>query len=65
MLKNPIPRNGLFITPKSLDDVLVVINRMPKGQRAEAVLAVQMALNWAHAEVQEYLELADELGLTG
>ena len=64
-MQNPIPKNNLFVTPRSLDDVLAVINRMPKSGRAEAMLAVQMALNWAHEEVQEYLELADELGLTG
>ena len=50
---NPIPKNNLFMTPKTLDDVLVFINSMPKQQRAQAMMAVQFALNWAHDEVEE------------
>ena len=62
---NPIPKSDLFVTPQSLDEVLAFIQAMPAKEQAQAMTAVQFALNWAHAEVQEYLELADELGLTG
>lgn len=53
---NPIPRNGLFITPKSLDEVLAFIQSMPAKEQAQAMTAVQFALNWAHAEVAKVLD---------
>ena len=52
-VENPIPRSSFFVTPDSLEDVVAVIERIPQSQRAEAYLAVQMALNWAHQEVED------------
>ena len=52
-VENPIPRSSFFVTPSSLQDVVDVIERIPTAQRAEAYLAVQMALNWANQEVED------------
>ncbi len=53
---NPIPRNGLFVTPKSLDEVLAFIQSMPAKEQAQAMTTVTFALNWAHAEVEKVLD---------
>lgn len=50
---NPIPKNNLFVTPKSLDEVMAYINAMPAKEQASAITAVTFALNWAHAEVEQ------------
>ena len=52
-VENPIPRSGLFITPNSLEDVLHFIQAMPATEQAQAMTAVQFALNWAHKEVED------------
>ena len=55
-MKNPIPKNNLFVTPKSLDEVLAFIQAMPAKEQAQAMTAVQFALNWAHTATQAELE---------
>ena len=55
-MTNPIPRNNLFVTPESLDEVLVFIEGMPAKEQAQAMTAVTFALNWAHAEVEKVLD---------
>ena len=55
-MKNPIPKNNLFVTPKSLDEVLAFIEGMPAKEQAQAMTAVQFALNWAHSATQVELE---------
>ena len=50
---NPIPKSDLFVTPKSLEEVLAFIQAMPAKEQAQAMTAVQFALNWAHAEVED------------
>ena len=50
---NPIPKSNLFVTPKSLDEVMAFIQAMPAREQAQAMTAVQFALNWAHAEVEK------------
>jgi hypothetical protein len=52
-MQNPIPRNGLFITPKSLDEVMQFVMSMPPKEQAQAMTAVSFALNWAHEQVRE------------
>lgn len=52
VVQNPIPKSNLFVTPKSLDEVLAFIKAMPTKEQAQALTAVQFALNWAHAEVE-------------
>lgn len=49
---NPIPKNNLFVTPKSLEEVLAFIQAMPAKEQAQAMTAVQFALNWAHNAVE-------------
>ncbi len=52
-MQNPIPKNNLFVTPRSLDEVMQFIMAMPAQEQAQAMTAVSFALNWAHAQVQE------------
>ena len=52
-MQNPIPKNNLFVTPKSLDEVLAFIQSMPTKEQAQAMTAVMFALNWAHDQFQE------------
>ena len=52
-IENPIPHSKLFVTPKSLDEVMSFINSMPTKEQAQAHLAVQFALNWAHQAVED------------
>ena len=51
-MKNPIPKNNLFVTPKSLDEVIEFINGMPAKEQAQAMTAVMFTLNWAHDQVR-------------
>ena len=55
-MTNPIPKNNLFVTPKSLDEVLSFIQAMPTKEQAQAMTAVQFALNWAHVEAQKEID---------
>ncbi len=55
-MQNPIPKNNLFVTPKSLDEVMQFIMSMPANEQAQAMTAVSFALNWARAEVQKVLD---------
>ena len=55
-MQNPIPKSNLFATPEDLGAILAFISRMPKGQRVEAMMVVQMTLNWANKEVQKELD---------
>jgi hypothetical protein len=52
IVKNPIPKNNLFVTPQSLDEVMQFIMAMPERERAQAMTAVSFALNWAHNAVE-------------
>jgi hypothetical protein len=60
-MHNPIPKNNLFVTPKSLDEVLEFINSMPTNEQAQAMTAVMFTLNWAHDQFQE-LQLSTPQG---
>ncbi len=53
IVKNPIPNSNLFVTPNSLEEVLAFIKAMPAKEQAQAMTAVQFALNWAHKEVED------------
>jgi hypothetical protein len=49
MMTNPIPLNGMFVTPNSLADLAEMIDQIgtPEEQRM-AWLGASMALNLAH-----------------
>ncbi len=53
IVKNPIPNSNLFVTPNTLEEVLAFIKAMPAKEQAQAMTAVQFALNWAHKEVED------------
>ena len=38
-MRNPIPKSDLFVTPKSLDEVVAFINAMPAKEQAQAMTA--------------------------
>jgi hypothetical protein len=50
---NPIPKSNLFVTPNSLEEVIKFIQAMPAKEQAQAMTAVQFALNWAHDAVEK------------
>jgi hypothetical protein len=59
---NPIPKNGLFNTPESLDRLVSYVDSLPKDQRANAYVVVTMALNWANKEVEKMLANESAIG---
>lgn len=67
-MKNPIPYTGMFHTPDSHTDLMDWIGQHSGTERMIAMVAAHMALNLAHAKVEEMLlkqdlELADALGM--
>jgi hypothetical protein len=61
-MKNPIPKNKLFLTPESLDRLARYVDSLPKDQRANAYVGITMALNWANKEVEKMLAKDAVLG---
>lgn len=53
IVENPIPKNNLFVTPDTLDEVVKYIMAMPEVDRAQCMTAVAFALNWAHQQVED------------
>jgi hypothetical protein len=58
-LQNPIPRSGLFVT-QTLSEIQAMIEAMPKKQRADAYLIMQLTLNSCHQLVED--EVLDKMG---
>jgi len=52
IVKNPIPRSGLFAT-KTLADIQAMIETMPAKQKADAYLVMQLTLNSCHQIVED------------
>jgi hypothetical protein len=51
-LQNPIPRSRLFAT-QTLSDIQEMIESLPKKQRADAYLIMQLTLNACHQLVED------------
>jgi len=61
-IKNPIPKNNLFGTPATLEDLLKFCTSSDKKETAAMMFAATLALNWAHNQTQAELEkLTDRL----
>lgn len=54
-MNNPIPHTGIFHTPESHTELIDWICQMSGGERMAAMTAAHMALNLAHAKVEELL----------
>jgi hypothetical protein len=52
IVKNPIPRSGLFVT-KSLAEIQDYIETMPVEAKATAYLIMQFTLNSCHKIVED------------
>jgi len=52
IVKNPIPRSGLFAT-KSLGEIQAMIEVMPAKQKADMYLVMQLTLNACNQIVQD------------
>ena len=52
-MQNPFPKSNLFITPKSLNEIMDFIQAMPSKEQAQAMTAVMFTLNWAHDQFRE------------
>jgi hypothetical protein len=53
IVKNPIPRNGLFATPESPEAFAEYLQSMSAKERSLAFLVAQMAFNLAHKLVED------------
>ena len=50
-MKNPVPKNDMFVTPKTLAELMDIVDRGSNEERRAGVMAAQFALNWAHRQV--------------
>jgi len=50
-MKNPIPKNDMFVSPKTLGELLDLVDRGSPDERRAGLMAAQFALNWAHNQV--------------
>lgn len=57
-MTNPIPKNDMFVTPKSLHALLEIVDQGSPDERRAGLMAAQFALNWAHAQVAFQLQKA-------
>jgi hypothetical protein len=53
VVKNPIPKTGLFATPESLDQLMEYCQRFNGQERIIAITVATMALNLAHELVEK------------
>jgi hypothetical protein len=66
-ISNPIPKNNMFATPESMEQVLQLVESIPfdNGARSSAMTAVMMALNLASDAVDKAIaSSADVPGVT-
>ena len=50
-MKNPVPKNDMFVTPKTLAELLNIVDSGSPDERRAGLMAAQFALNWAHQQV--------------
>ena len=53
IVKNPIPKTGMFATPESLDQLMEYCQRFNGQERIIAITVATMALNLAHELVEK------------
>ena len=52
-IENPIPKTGLFATPKSFESLMQYCELFNGQERVIAITVATMALNLAHKTVEE------------
>ena len=50
-MKNPVPKNDMFVTPKTLAELMNIVDSGSNEERRAGIMAAQFALNWAHQQV--------------
>ena len=53
IVKNPIPKTGLFATPESLDQLMEYCQRFNVQERIIDITVATMAINLAHELVEK------------
>jgi len=53
IVKNPIPKTGLFATPESYEQLMEYCQRFSGQERIIAITVATMALNLAHETVEQ------------
>jgi len=53
IVKNPIPKTGLFATPESFEQLMEYCQRFNGQERIIAITVATMALNLAHEVVEK------------
>lgn len=53
IVKNPIPKTGLFATPESFEQLMEYCQRFTGNERMIAITVATMALNLAHKVVED------------
>ena len=53
IVKNPIPKTGMFATPESLDQLMEYCQRFNGQERIIAITVATRALNLAHELVEK------------
>jgi hypothetical protein len=53
IVKNPIPKTGLFATPESFEQLMEYCQRFSGQERIIAITVATMALNLAHETVEK------------
>ena len=59
---NPIPTTGLFVTPDSVDDLILTIEKIPNfNERQIAFLYAMQMMNACHKAVKDEINFKEEL----
>jgi hypothetical protein len=53
-MKNPIPKNDLFYTPDSVEDLMEHCNRYSGNEKTVAMITALMAMNMCCRMAEEY-----------
>lgn len=54
-MKNPIPRSGMFVTPKDEQDLYARIEQLTAQERQVALMFTMFTMNLAHQMVEKAL----------
>ena len=61
-MKNPIPRNGMFYTPKNFDELHAFLEKFSnKQEKAIAYLVAGMVMNTCNKAVNDMMENTNEI----
>jgi hypothetical protein len=55
-MKNPIPKNNMWVTPANMQELQDMIERLPKNDRFQAYHWVMLTINMCHDAVEQAME---------